>query len=120
MRLAPLSAIIVCAGLAWPGAVGAADMQRGRVLYESSCTGCHAVSVHGRETREARDFEAVRAWVARWSASLGLKWTGDEVNDVAAHLNAAYYGFRCPPAYCTVTGDRARKGTRLALDGVPR
>jgi mono/diheme cytochrome c family protein len=120
MRLAPFPAIALCAGLAWPGAVDAADMQRGRVLYESSCAGCHAASVHGREKREARDFEAVRAWVIRWSANLRLKWSEDEVTDVAAHLNAAYYGFRCPPAYCTVTGEGARKGARVAQDGVSR
>ena len=99
---------------------GAADAERGRIIYEAKCGGCHAESVHGRDKRMAADFEGVRGWVRRWSANLGLKWTDDEVNDVAAHLNAAYYGFRCPPAYCTVTGDRARKGTRLALDGVPR
>lgn len=120
MRLAPPSTLVLCAGLAWATAVDAADMQRGRVLYESSCSGCHAVSVHGREKRVARDFEEVRAWVIRWSANLRLKWTQEEVNDVAAHLNAAYYGFRCPPAHCTVTGERAREGARLAMDGLSR
>ena len=90
------------------------------MLYESGCVGCHAESVHGRDKRAARDFEAVRAWVRRWSANIGLKWTDEEVNDVAVHLNAAYYGYRCPPAYCTATGGTIRGGARLALDGTSR
>jgi mono/diheme cytochrome c family protein len=119
MRHLALSAVVLCAFLALPGTAAAADAQRGRVLYETGCNGCHDVSVHGRRKREARDFEAVRVWVRRWSANLRLKWTEDEVNDVAVHLNTAYYGFRCPPAYCTVTG-RAGRGARLALDGTAR
>lgn len=111
--------MLSCALLALPCGAGAADALRGRVLYETGCAGCHDVSVHGRAKREARDFEGVRGWVRRWSANLRLKWTDEEVDDVAVHLNATYYGFRCPPAYCTVTGGGGR-GARLALDGMSR
>lgn len=103
-----------------PGAAPAADAQRGRVLYETRCIGCHADSVHGREKRQARDFESVRAWVRRWGANLRLAWTDEDVNDVAVHLNATYYGFACPPAHCTVTGGLGHAGARLALDAPSR
>jgi cytochrome c5 len=87
--------------LAAPG-VEAGDAGRGRALYESQCTSCHSQSVHGREKREARDFEAVRAWVARWNASLALRWGEEEIEDVTVYLNGAYYRFACPPSACKV------------------
>jgi len=117
MRPAPLAAIAFCALLAWPAS--AADAQRGRALYEAGCTGCHAESVHGRARREAADLEAVRRWVRRWSANLGLKWSEEEVGDVAAHLNARYYRFACPPEECKATGSRDDGARRLALDDRP-
>jgi cytochrome c5 len=117
MRPAPLAAIAFCALLAWPAS--AADAQRGRALYEAGCTGCHAESVHGRAKREAADLESVRRWVRRWSATLGLKWSEEEVGDVAAHLNARYYRFGCPPEECKATGSRDDGARRLALDDRP-
>ncbi len=118
MRLLPFCALLLaCTALARSDAAPAADAGRGRSLYESACNGCHAESVHGREKRAATDYEAIRGWVRRWSASLGLKWTDDEVADVAAHLNARYYRFACPPPGCGVTGSREDgRSSRLALD----
>jgi len=120
MRIAPFPAIALCLSFAWTGAVAAADTLRGRALYEGGCAGCHAESVHGRAKREATDFEAVRGWVRRWSANQGLKWTDEEITDVAAHLNERYYRFACPPADCKATGSREQGGPRLALDAPPR
>jgi cytochrome c5 len=87
--------------LAAPG-VEAGDAGRGRALYESQCASCHSQSVHGREKRVARDFEAVRAWVERWNASLALRWGEEEIEDVTVYLNGAYYRFACPPSACKV------------------
>ena len=118
MRLVPFCALLLaCAALALGGAAPAADAGRGRSLYESGCNGCHAESVHGRANRAAADYEAIRGWVRRWSANLGLKWTDDEVADVTAHLNARYYRFACPPPDCRATGSREEgRSSRLALD----
>ena len=102
MRPAPLAAIAFCFLLAWPAS--AADAQRGRALYETGCTGCHAESVHGRAKRVATDFDSVRAWVRRWGANVGLAWTDDDVLDVTVHLNDRYYRFRCPATVCKATG----------------
>ncbi|MBL0142508.1 MAG: hypothetical protein IPP91_10540 [Betaproteobacteria bacterium] len=117
MRLAPYPAIaLLLATLAGSPAAPAADGERGRILYEARCGDCHAESVHGRKARLAADFDAVRGWVRRWSENLGLAWTGDEIDDVAVHLNARYYRFRCPPALCKATGLRDDSARRLALD----
>lgn len=116
MRLLPYSVLAFAVMLAWGGSVQAADAERGRNLYEARCDGCHAESVHGREKRAARDFEALRGWVRRWSVNLGLKWTDSEVSDVAVHLNARYYRFACPPADCMATGSRDDGQRRVASD----
>lgn len=80
---------------------------RGAVLYEMRCRGCHAESVHSRGKRLAADFPAVRAWVERWSATLRLQWSEDEIDDVAIHLNRRYYRFPCPPTACRVVSHAA-------------
>ena len=116
MRKLTLSAVFVAAALAWPVTAPAADAQRGGVLYEGRCHGCHDESVHGRQKRAAADFEAVRAWVRRWSEHLGLGWTEGEVSDVTVHLNQRYYHFTCPPADCNALGGIDTGGRRLALD----
>ena len=94
--------LLAAAALALPLAAGAADPKRGRDLYELRCQGCHAESVHSRAKRDAKSFDEVRAWVARWNTSLSLGWTEDEIDDVAQHLNARYYGYQCPPTVCRV------------------
>ena len=83
MRIATLPAAFLLAALACAGAAEAADAARGKTLYESGCTGCHAESVHGRPKREAKDLASLRAWVRRWSANTGLNWTDDEVSGSA-------------------------------------
>jgi mono/diheme cytochrome c family protein len=115
MRFMLLPAIAaILAAVVWPGFAWAADAERGRSLYESRCGGCHAQSVHGREKRVATDFASVRTWVRRWSANLGLKWSEDDVEAVAVHLNASYYRFSCPPPACKATGQRGGSRTSVA------
>ena len=103
--------------LAGTDAAAAADAERGRILYEARCGGCHNESVHGRERRVAHDFEEVRGWVLRWSANLGLAWTSEEVDDVSVHLNARYYRFRCPASLCSATGMRGVAAPAMAAAG---
>lgn len=105
-----LLAATLCAGPA------GADAERGRILYEDRCYGCHSESIHGRDKRVATDLAAVRAWVRRWSANLGLAWTDEEVNDVVSHLNTRYYRFTCPPGDCRSLGGAGGIAGPIALD----
>jgi len=84
------------------GPASAAELARGKALYESNCSGCHSESVHGRTNRVAKSFEEIVAWVARWNATLERKWSADEIDDVSAYLNATYYRYACPPTVCKV------------------
>lgn len=81
-------------------AVGAGDLERGKLLYNARCVGCHDKSVHVRESRKALTIEGIRAQVRRWDAFMGGAWGQAEVDDVATYLNELYYKFPCPPALC--------------------
>jgi hypothetical protein len=90
----------------WPGAARGADgtegTERGQALYDTRCGACHERSVHRRESRIAKDFEALRAEVARWSATAGGEWRSEEIDLVATYLNARYYKYPCPPSICRI------------------
>lgn len=90
----------------------AADATRGQALYDERCTGCHGQSVHDRPKRVARDFEAVRGWVKRWSDTLKTAWSEPDVEDVTMWLNATYYNYPCPPTTCKVLSQVTRSASR--------
>ena len=95
--------LLALAALASVPAFGTpADPDRGRALYEARCLSCHGESVHSRGKRAARDFAAIRQWVVRWNDNLGARWGADEIDDVTAYLNRAYYRYPCPPETCKV------------------
>ena len=79
---------------------GAADLERGKLLYSARCVGCHDQSVHNRAARKALTIEGIRSQVRRWDAFLGGAWRDDEVSDVASYLNELFYQYPCPPEVC--------------------
>ena len=98
MNRFPLRPLLVVAATATALAVlGAraqtADPERGALLYTNHCQSCHTTEVHFREQRKSKSLADVRAWVVRWTVELELDWTGEEVDDVARHLNERYYQF---------------------------
>ncbi|NIM27483.1 MAG: cytochrome c [Gammaproteobacteria bacterium] len=74
-----------------PDDTRAADPERGRLLYENHCTGCHTSVVHLREQRKATTREEIQSWIRRWQAQLELQWDATEVDDVTEYLNERYY-----------------------------
>ncbi|MEI7447210.1 MAG: cytochrome C [Burkholderiales bacterium] len=106
------SALAAAALVALAGPVAAQSVpgtaERGRALYETRCGACHERSVHQRESRRATDFVALRAEVARWSATSGGEWRDEEIDAVAAWLNERYYRFPCPPTVCRAPARASR------------
>jgi hypothetical protein len=74
-----------------------ADSERGRLLYENHCTGCHESTLHVREDREAGSLAQVRSQIRRWHQYLGLPWSARDVEDVLVYLNECYYRFSVAP-----------------------
>jgi len=102
-RVGILAAAIASLALVFfglPGAQAFADAERGKVLYETRCIACHESSVHNRDARKAKSYDALRAQVLRWSAEVGGAWTADEIGDVTLYLNQRYYRFPCPQTMC--------------------
>lgn len=81
-----------------PGA--AADPERGRLLHQTFCLGCHGDSVAKRENRVAQTYAELRRQVARWQGNAGLQWEPQDVDDVTAWLNAAHYRLPCEGPGC--------------------
>jgi hypothetical protein len=81
-------------------AVGAGDFDRGQLLYQARCVGCHDKSVHNRNARKAVTVEAIRAQVARWDRMIGGAWKDPELDDVTTYLNELYYKYPCLPSIC--------------------
>ena len=97
-RAIPVLAVVF--GVALLAPAGAADFERGKLLYNARCVGCHDKSVHQRDARKALTIEGIRSQVRRWDAFLGGAWRDEEVNDVASYLNELFYRYPCPPAVC--------------------
>lgn len=91
---------VALALFAFATVVGAGDFERGKLLYQARCVGCHDKSVHNRDARKAVTIEAIRAQVRRWDGAMGGAWKDPEVNDVTTYLNELYYRYPCTPEIC--------------------
>ena len=76
------------------------EAYRGQMLYETTCTECHAESVHSRPKRVAQSLDEVSGFVQRWSLAAGKSWTEQEIRDVTVYLNQHHYHFPCIAPYC--------------------
>ena len=74
----------------------AADLGRGRLLYENFCGHCHMSEIHYRVGSRVRSSDDLRRTVDLWQREMGLGWSGEEIDDVAAWLDWAYYRLSAP------------------------
>jgi cytochrome c553 len=73
---------------------GAADIAHGKALQQENCMSCHGNAVYTREDRKITSLAGLEKQVRRCELSLGLKWFDEEVADVVAYLNDAFYKFK--------------------------
>lgn len=67
---------------------------RGELLYSTHCNACHTSQVHWREQKLVTDWNSLVAQVRRWQLVSGLRWSEEEVTDVAHYLNATFYEYK--------------------------
>jgi mono/diheme cytochrome c family protein len=83
--------------LGLPLEAAAQNIERGRLLYEKHCTGCHYERVHQRPrgTSEVQNITHLRQLVASRSTLTMTKYrfTAQDKEDVVQYLNASYYKF---------------------------
>ena len=82
--------------LAWALPAAGQDADRGRVLYETFCMTCHYERVHERPSERSlvKSSTDLRAQVARWSERTRMRFTPQDVDDVAEYLNRSHYKFQ--------------------------
>jgi mono/diheme cytochrome c family protein len=84
--------------LAFPLLAAAQDLQRGRLLYQTHCGGCHYERTHDERVRPAvRDLDGLRDMVAKWAPQTKRSYTLDELDDIVQYLNEAHYRFGLAP-----------------------
>ena len=79
--------------LAAVDAVAQPASTRGEMLYATNCNACHTAQIHWRDKKIATNWNSLVAEVRRWQANAGLRWSDEEINDVARYLDSAYYGY---------------------------
>ena len=80
-----------------PLAAAAQDAERGRLLYQTYCGGCHYERVHDRLRTEVKDLSDLRDMVGRWAPHTKRTYTLDEREDIVQYLNESHYRFGLPP-----------------------
>ena len=99
-----MAAAAVATGLGFlSGSAGAADLQRGQLLYETQCVTCHDSVLHLRNERQAHSFADVQERVRQWAKFQNSGWGEEEIDDVADYLNAIFYRYPCPDSICSFT-----------------
>jgi mono/diheme cytochrome c family protein len=71
----------------------AQDPERGKLLYETHCGGCHYERVHERDRGRSSvaTLADLRDEVVRRAAQTGRPFTLDDLEDVAEYLNRSHY-----------------------------
>jgi hypothetical protein len=80
-----------------PAVAAAQDAERGRLLYQTYCGGCHYERVHDRLRSEVKDLSDLRDMVARWAPQTKRSFTLDEREDITQYLNESHYRIGLPP-----------------------
>ena len=69
------------------------SVSRGELLYATHCIGCHSDKLHWRDERLAQDWNSLSLQIDRWQRNAGLKWSEDDIAEVARYLNSSHYHF---------------------------
>ena len=93
MKRAILAGLLLAAG-----AASAQDAERGRLLYETHCGGCHVERLHDRKNSPVDSMEKLRMQVARWTKQTGRPFSAAEREDLVEYLATTHYRSRLTPA----------------------
>ena len=72
------------------------EAERGRLLYQTYCGGCHYERVHDRLRTEVKDLADLRDMVGRWAPQTKRSFTLDEREDIVQYLNESHYRIGLP------------------------
>ncbi len=64
-----------------------------KLFNESRCLECHGVDLFTSKNRKVQNLPGLESMVRRCDANLSTNWFDDQILDVVAYLNKAYYKF---------------------------
>jgi hypothetical protein len=73
--------------------VQAIDIENGKILHDENCLRCHNETQYTRENRIVNSFDELRERISLCELSAEMAWFGEEIDDVTAYLNNAFYHF---------------------------
>ncbi|HEY5899607.1 MAG TPA: hypothetical protein VIV54_18730 [Burkholderiales bacterium] len=77
----------------------AQDIEHGRLLYETHCSGCHAERLHERAHSRVASLADLRREVERWTKASARHFTAAEREALVSYLDAVHYRLDSrPPA----------------------
>ncbi|HET9643845.1 MAG TPA: cytochrome c [Burkholderiaceae bacterium] len=93
LQLRTLLPAVLATACATAAAQTAQPRTRGELLYTTHCIGCHTEQMHWRDKRQATDWDSLKAQVRQWQATQGLRWSEEDIAEVARHLNDTIYRY---------------------------
>jgi len=69
------------------------DINNGKLLHEKNCVRCHTSEIYTRNNRKIKTFAQLKERIRQCELANELAWFEEDINDVAAYLNATYYLF---------------------------
>ena len=73
--------------------VQAFNVENGKVLHNENCLRCHDESKYMSGDRKVKDYQQLRARVSQCELMAELAWFDEEIDDVTAYLDSAFYKF---------------------------
>lgn len=70
------------------------DAAKGRALHAAQCTSCHNASIYTRKDRRVKTLPGLIGQVEGCNTQLDKQLSHEQVNDLIAYLNEAYYRFK--------------------------
>ena len=95
-RLIPAVLFVASGSLAHAANAPPRDAARGELLYSTHCIACHSDKLHWRDKKLVTDWKSLQSEIVRWQGVSGLRWSKEDIADVAQYLNARYYRYPAP------------------------
>ena len=73
--------------------VQAVDIENGKILHDTNCMRCHDETNYTRPNRIVNSFDELRERISLCELSAEMAWFEEEIDDVTAYLNKAFYHF---------------------------
>jgi cytochrome c553 len=89
-KLIPVSSITL---LLFSLPVYAVDIENGKALHDANCMRCHDETNYTRQNRIVKSYEGLRERISLCELSAEMAWFDEEIDDVTAYLNNAFYHF---------------------------